>query len=90
MAETEWLGSNDPDHVLFWDHPQYSQRRLLLFAVACCRTAHLQFNDHRSWAAVEAVEAFADNNMTLDELQLIALEAEEAWRDITLRQTQDH
>jgi hypothetical protein len=84
MTEVEWLTSDDPDQLLLWNHPRFTPRKLRLFAVACCRVVQWRFTDPRSWAAVEAVEAYLDGALPLESLRTRAIGASEAWTDVAL------
>jgi hypothetical protein len=62
VTEAEWLAATDPQLML--EHLEVnrarSDRKLRLFACACCRRIWRLFSDVRSRRAVELAEAFAD------------------------------
>lgn len=93
MTEAEWLACAEPTLLLEFLRGKASERRLRLFACACCRhIAHLFFSreQHR---AVETAEKFADDltrdtNLaelysTLDGLRPLAPENENSVRHQT-------
>jgi hypothetical protein len=61
MTEAEWLATAEPESMLdaLCDAP--SERKLRLFAVACCRRIWPLLADDRSRRAVELTEAWADD-----------------------------
>jgi hypothetical protein len=68
MTEAEWLACEDPKPLLEFLKGRTSDRKLRLFAVACCyRLWHL-LSDSRNRTAVEMAEVFADGGMTPEEL----------------------
>ncbi|WP_246523253.1 hypothetical protein [Gemmata palustris] len=68
MTESEWLMCDDPRHVLELDDIEMSERKLRLFAVACCRRIWGFASDERSKGAVEVAESFAEGVVTQEQL----------------------
>lgn len=68
MTEAEWLTCPDPHRLLdvLGDRP--SERKLRLFACACCRRHWHLLIDPRSRQAVEVAEKFADGEATAAEV----------------------
>jgi len=60
MTEREWLGQLSLMPKLQYLKGSASDRKLRLFACACCRRAWDRLSDQRSRSAVEAAEQFAD------------------------------
>jgi hypothetical protein len=60
MTEAEWLASADPGPMLDFYGPRATQRKLWLFACACCREVWPLLADRWSREAVETTEKFAD------------------------------
>jgi hypothetical protein len=70
VTEAEWLASDDPGRMLAWytarhvrsggGGPLASDRKLRLFACACCREAWDRISDRRIRAAVVVAENYAD------------------------------
>jgi hypothetical protein len=56
MTEQEWLNCTDPHKMLQFLGPTASERRLRLFAMACCRQVWRLLTEKRSQKAVEIVE----------------------------------
>jgi hypothetical protein len=60
MTEYEWQSCTDPTPLLVSLRAKASERKLRLFAVACCRRVWRQMADGRSRQAVEVAEQYAD------------------------------
>jgi hypothetical protein len=82
MTEDEWLTGTDPQRMLAWlTGPEYeegwsrsrqrpvSERKLRLFACACCRACWSRLTDPRSRYALEVGERFADGDASEEERQ---------------------
>lgn len=82
MTEAEWLQGTNPAPMLEFLQGQVSDRKLRLFACACCRTIWHLLADQRSRQAVEIAEDFAEGLVTVEELQLACRQAENAFYDL--------
>jgi len=74
MTEAEWLSCTDPERMLAFLHGKVSDRKLRLFACACCRRVWALLTDERSQDAVVRSEQFADQQVTEEDLHA-AMEA---------------
>ncbi len=69
MTEAEWLMANDPRPMLAFLKGKASDRKLRLFAAACCRRIWHLLTDERCQRTVEVAEQYADGNGKLNELK---------------------
>jgi hypothetical protein len=79
MNEQEWLTCKDPRRMLDTLHRKTSDRKMLLFACACCRRIWNDLVDKRSRQAVLVAERFADGLATAEEMEIAAEAAEAMW-----------
>jgi hypothetical protein len=68
MTEAEWLVCRELWKMLYFLEDKASERRLRLFAVACCRLFWHLLTDDRSRRAIEVTERFADGEASEEEL----------------------
>src|SRR5437868_4327446 len=71
MTEAEWLAAADPAPMLDYLRGKISNRKLVLFAAACCRRIWRLLDDAPCRAAVEAAERFADGLANAKELSAV-------------------
>lgn len=79
MTEAEWLACEKPLPMLEFLHDTASERKLRLFACACCRRVWPLLTDKRSRKAVEAAEQFADGCLSPDQFAIVRASAQEAF-----------
>jgi hypothetical protein len=68
MTELDWLDCTDPAAMLDSLRGQVSERKLRLFAVACCRRSGAQIRNWRVREGVEVAERLADGEVAPEEL----------------------
>jgi hypothetical protein len=78
MTEEEWLASCFPEALVSFLANQVSQRKLRLFACACCRKADHLLKDPRSIHAVRVAEDYADGVVSENEVRSALSEATQA------------
>jgi hypothetical protein len=90
MTEADWLSAPEPYGMLEFlrDSGKASDRKLRLFACACCRTVWDLLADPRGKTAVEAAEEFADGQMSGPQLEAVrqGVMAARAAHETTLQQ----
>lgn len=69
MTEGEWLSFKAPESMLEHLRGQATERKLRLFACACCRRIWHLIGDERGRTAVEVAERYADNLTGAEELR---------------------
>src|ERR1700730_2942586 len=70
MTENGWVDCAHPNRMLEFVTGKTSDRKLRLFAVACCRSIWHLLTDGDIRQAVECAELFADDLLRKDELQV--------------------
>src|SRR4051794_32837961 len=68
MTEKEWLASDHPGATLAFVAARAGDRKVRLFACACCRRIWHLLHDERSREAIAVAERYADGQATLREL----------------------
>jgi hypothetical protein len=76
VTEVEWLTATHPEPMLQSLRGKASERKLRLFAAACCRRVWSRLGDDRSRRAIEFAESFADLG---DDRAALALGKDIAW-----------
>src|SRR5262245_13893460 len=74
MTEAEWLACKDPTPMLEFLRDKVSERKLRLFACACCRRVFNLLFDKYSRKALVLAERYADGEISDEKLRF-------AWGD---------
>jgi hypothetical protein len=78
MTEADWNACADPTPMLEFLRGKVSDRKMRLFACACCRRIWHLLSDTRSRKAVELSEAVADDLASISELRTAQVAAYQA------------
>jgi hypothetical protein len=84
MTEAEWMACDDAQPMLDFLEGKASQRKLRLFASACCRQVWRWVTDEDLQAAVEVAERFADSAATARQLKTAERKAAAITSDLGL------
>jgi hypothetical protein len=68
MTEAEWLACTDPEAMLEFLRGRSSERKLRLFAAACCRRIWHLLDEEEYRAALEVAERFVEGQASLSDL----------------------
>jgi hypothetical protein len=68
VTEAEWMACTEPQPMLEFLRGKVSDRKLRLFACACCRRYWRLPEDEHSRTAVEVAERYVDGQATTDDL----------------------
>jgi hypothetical protein len=79
MTEAEWLACDDPRPMLESLLGDITERKLRLFACACCRRIGHLFIGRRCWWAIEVCERHADGSASDAELSEAGAAASQAF-----------
>jgi hypothetical protein len=79
MTEAQWLACTDIYTMLEHLRGNVSDRKLRLFAVACCRRPYYQVADERQQKAVQLAERMADEDVDPEEWKAVHQAAYELW-----------
>lgn len=71
MTEAEWMGCTDPTPMLEFLRGKASDRKLRLFAVACCFEVWYLMRDKRSKKAATVSERYADGLIALPRMAVV-------------------
>jgi hypothetical protein len=69
VTEADWLAGSNPIAMLSFLRGRVSDRKLRLYACACCRCIWNLLRDQRSRTAIELAERFADGAVSCEDFQ---------------------
>ena len=75
MTEAEWLAATDPQPMIEFLRRRSSDRKVRLFAVACCRRVWASLEHEEFREAVRQAESFADGLVDRDEMDRAHMKA---------------
>jgi hypothetical protein len=75
VTEAEWFSSNDPKSLVAFVAGRVSERKLRLFAAACCRQVWVMLEDPCTRRSVEVGEEYADGLVTPPEAHAASIAA---------------
>lgn len=84
MTETEWLACEDLVPMLEFLRGKVSDRKLRLFAVACCRRIWQLLENESSQQTVQTAEQYADRMVGQEQLETVRTAADTARRQAGL------
>src|SRR5262245_23237868 len=89
MTEAEWLACMEPEKLLLFIRHKVSDRKMRLFALACCRRIWDCITDPRCRAAVEFADHFVEVGVARRRGRpAVAKAADQACRDADMAQYQ--
>ncbi len=83
MTEDEWQSTDDVMAMLKWLRPRHrriTDRKIRLFACACCRRIEHLLTDERLRRGLAVAEAYADESVDLSDLKAAAKTVRAAWK----------
>ncbi len=69
MTEHEWKTCKNPERMLTFLQGRATERKVRLFACACCRKLWELLHDDRSRKALEVAERFADGLVSIEDMK---------------------
>jgi hypothetical protein len=74
MTEADWLACTEPEPLLEFCRGKANERKLRLFAAACCWRVSQFFKDERCFRAINLAERLAEKQAVADEITSLANE----------------
>ena len=82
MNDTEWLSCTDPGQMLQFLRCRASERKLIMFAAACCRRVWHLMTDPRCREVIDAAERLADGLLSQAEFETALQSLVPLWVDL--------